>query len=90
MKFSTTMCHSHLISMLLQPEDFQNCVNSYKSTAPDIRNEGMAGYMEVQVEFDVKSLIGFANLFQSSYSYPSNSGKWYQMIRDGLLKCSHD
>lgn len=75
--------------MLLQPEIFEECVHSYKSTAPAVRSEGMAGYMEIIVDFEIKSITRFSELFQSSYSYPSNSGKWYHMIRDGLLKCSN-
>ena len=87
MKIIETMCHSHLLSMLLQPEKFECCIRSYKATAPNIAYEGMAGYMETHVEFDVSDIKLFSDLWEGARSYPSNRSAWYHTVRAGLLKC---
>lgn len=85
MKLTCTMCHSHLMSMLLQPEKFQRAVRKYTATGPDIQYEGIAGYMETGVEFDIASLKEFTELFEDSYTYPSNRTEWYNAIKNGIL-----
>lgn len=87
MKIINTMCHSHLLSMLLTPEKFQAAVVSYKASAPDVTNEGMSGYMETTVEFEVRDLERFSKLFQQSKTYPSDRSKWYHTIRKGIMSC---
>lgn len=90
MKLNVKMCHSHLMSMLLQPEDFNNCVNSYTATSPEMQYEGMAGYMEVNATFDIKDLSRFAKLWDASYSYPSNRSKWYHTVKNAINICNKE
>jgi len=87
MKLTTEMCHTHLMSILLQPELCQRAFTRYNSTTPDVDCEGMRGYISVTVEFEIKDLEEFSKLFESSYVYPTNRSRWYHMIRSGILKC---
>lgn len=88
MIITETMCHSHLLSMLMQAEEFQQAVLKYHATAPDISSEGMSGYMETKVEFEVLSLSRFAKLYEHSRVYPSDRAKWYSMVKNGVLLCN--
>ena len=90
MKITETMCHSHLLSMLVQAEEFQRAVLKYQATAPDVSSDGMAGYMETKVEFEVLSLSRFAKLYENSRVYPTDRAKWYSMIRNGVLLHNKD
>ncbi len=84
MKFETTMCHSHLLSMLMMPKRMQQAVTSYQSTSPDVEGEEFNGYMETKVTFVVQDLDKFTKLWHDSYVYPSDRQQWYQMIRSGI------
>ena len=88
MNLTVTMCHSHLMSMLLQPEQFQTAVRSYSATSPDVAHEGMAGYMETKVIFEINDLTTFAKLFEFSRTYPSNRSEWYWKVKQGLMGCN--
>lgn len=90
MQVKNKMCHSHLLSMLLQPEEFQVCVESYTATAPDVAMEGMNGYMETNVTFEVKDLARFSKLYQESYVFPSDRAKWYGTVKNGIMLCSQN
>lgn len=84
MKVITTICHSQLVSMLCQPERFENAVVRYTSTAPDIKGEGINGYMEVEVEFVVRDMTLFAALLSDAYRLPSDRPEWYHKLRRGF------
>jgi hypothetical protein len=73
--------------MLLQPEKLEACVKSYKAKAPLVSMEGMIGYMETEVEFDIKSLKEFTELYESSYTYPSDRCQWYHTVKNAMIKC---
>ena len=99
MKVIITMCHSNLMSMLFQTGEFQVffsfftahypqvCVSSYTATAPEVSLEGMNGYMETKVTFEVKDLERFAALYKISYVFPSDRPKWYGTVKNGILLC---
>lgn len=84
MKFKVTLCHSHLMSMLLQPEKFEAAISSYTATSPNIQFEGFNGYMEVHVEFNVKDLTRFSTLYEESRVFPSDRTQWYHLIRSSM------
>lgn len=86
MKFEAVMCHTHLMSMLLMPEQFQCAVDSYTATSPDVKNEGFNGYMEVRATFQVRDLVLFSDLWKKSYVYPSDRSAWYAFIKNGIDK----
>ena len=90
MQVKITMCHSHLMSMLLSPAEFQVCVTSYSATSPDMGLEGMNGYMETIVTFEVKDLVRFSKLYESSYVFPSDRSKWYGTVKNGIMLCSQN
>lgn len=88
MKFTTKMCHSHLMSMLLMPQTFYMAVHRYNASPPNMDHEGMTGYMEVEVVFEIKDLQAFTNLWYHSYKLPSDRSKWYDQIKNATLaKC---
>jgi hypothetical protein len=86
MKFEATICHTHLMSMLLMPEQFQRAISSYTATSPDVANEGFNGYMEVKVSFVVRDLEAFTELYKQGYVFPSDRSQWYQFIKNGIDK----
>lgn len=85
MEVVMTMCHSQLMTMLLHPKEFSECVISFTATAPDIDNEGFAGYMETRVSFNVTDLVAFAALHQKSYVFPSDRTQWYHAVLNGKV-----
>ena len=87
MKLSVTMCHTHLMSMLLQPEQFTRSISSYAATPPDMASEGFNGYMEVNATFDIKNLTEFTKLWNDSYVFPSDRSKWYSLVKNSMVKC---
>lgn len=87
MKLTTTMCHSHLMSMLLQPEQLERAVSHYRASTPEVSLEGMSGCMATEVEFEIRSLPEFAQLYQRSQTYPSDRSRWYHTVRQGMLAC---
>lgn len=87
MNIEVTMCYSQLMSMLLQPEEFSKAIVRYTSSAPNIEHEGMNGYMETVVKFEVKNLAEFSKLYDGSYIFPSDRAKWYHTVRNGMLGC---
>lgn len=86
MNIEITMCYSQLMSMLLQPEEFSKAVTKFTSSSPNIEHEGMNGYMETVVKFEVKSLAVFSDLYDRTLVYSNPS--WYKSVRDGLLSCN--
>ncbi len=62
MKLTTSMNVEHLVALLLQP-GIQSAITSYKSSAPDYNGEGVAGYVHVNVEFEIQCLEKFTKLY---------------------------
>ena len=88
MKLSTKMCHSHLMSMLLQPEKFSRAIISYNASPPDMASEGFIGYMEVDAVFEIKDLTEFTKVWNDAYVFPSDRSKWYHLIKSSMVGCS--
>lgn len=85
MKLQVVMCHSHLMSMLLMPEQFQRAVDKYEATTPDVQSEGFAGYMETHVTFHLRNLDDFTKLWNESYKFPSDRAEWYHKVKNATL-----
>ena len=85
MKMEVVMCHSHLMSMLLQPEMLQHAVEKYEAFTPDVDNEGFNGYMETHVTFHIKNLDTFTELWNKAYRLPSDRSEWYYKIKNATL-----
>ena len=72
------------MSMLAQGEKFQKAITRFTATTPDFENEGFKGYIEVNVIFDIKDIKLFAELWESSYIFPSEKSLWYQSIKNNF------
>lgn len=81
MKFTTTMCHSHLLWMLMNTKDFEQAVFKYHATSPAYQSEGVAGYIETTVDFELKSLSQFSELYNAYYKLDCDQRiKWYNDV----------
>lgn len=67
MKITNTMCYTHLAWLLRQGE-FLRSVSNVSFSQPAVEFEGMAGYIETKVEFDVKDIVLFAKVYIDYYS----------------------
>lgn len=85
MKMDVVMCHSHLLSMLLQPELMEQAIEKYEAFSPDMRGEGFNGYMETCASFHIKNLDKFTELWNKSYKLPSDRSEWYHKIKSATL-----
>lgn len=85
MKLSLTTCYSHLLFMLMHGDKFEQAVTSFKSSAPNFTGEGFNGYIEVSVEFEIKNLTVFAELFSAWYDSPRRS-EFYADIKGKYVK----
>lgn len=85
MKLEATLCQSHLLSMLLMPEDFSKAVTRYEASTPDMNGEGFNGFMEVKATFYIKDLSSFSDLWSEAYVFPSDRSKWYHQVKSQTL-----
>ena len=78
MKITNTMCHSHLLWMLSQPAKFERAVYKYSATSPAYQHEGMAGYIETEVTFEISDLQSFTALYFEYHNMDTNTrSNWY-------------
>lgn len=66
MKILEKMCYTHL-SWLQRQEKFLKSINSVKFSKPLIDFEGIAGYIETDVEFEVIDIKLFAEIYYNYY-----------------------
>lgn len=83
MNLTTTMCHSHLLWMLAQPEKFEQACNKYSATSPAYQIKGIAGYIETTVTFEISRLDIFTKLYNDYYSLDQNiRTDWYNKVKN--------
>lgn len=81
MKLIEKMCHSHLLWMLSQPERFEQAISSYSASSPAFQFEGVAGYIETAVTFEINKLDVFTELYYAYYKVDCDRrSKWYYSI----------
>lgn len=81
------LCYSHLVYLMLSGEDFEQAINNVQFSSPNFAHEGLAGYIEVDVTFDVKDLKKFAEIYLNYYELDHRiKQKLYTQIKTGL-KC---
>lgn len=73
MKITEKMCHSHLLWMLINAEDFEQAIRSYSATTPAYQFEGVAGYVETTVTFDVNDLEKLTKLYSGYHKLSSET-----------------
>lgn len=69
MKLSVTTCYSHLLYMQMQGPLFQQAVSSVIFTSPRFDHEGLAGYIETTITFEIHDLKVFTKLYTDWYTY---------------------
>lgn len=64
MKLTVNTCYSHILYILLAGPKFSNSVSKFRIIdGPHHQYEGAAGFIETEVEFDIKDLELFAKLW---------------------------
>ena len=81
MKLVTNTCYSHIIHMQMQPALWSQAITGFKMGKPRFEHEGMAGYIETDVEFQIGSISAFAELWMSWYTESTeNRNRMYQTL----------
>lgn len=82
-----TTCYSHILYLLTyHGEAFSSCSRNLKINRPNFEAEGVAGYIQTDVEIEVTDLTKFAKLWDSWYSAP-NRTELYAMAKG--LNCEN-
>ena len=69
MKLIVNTCYSHLLWIMCAGEQYSFAVSKMCITkGPYHQHEGVAGYIETEVEFEIKDLEKFSRLWYSWYS----------------------
>ena len=68
MQLKFTTCYSHLLYILCSGPILEDAIRSVKYSAPNFAHEGLAGYIEVNVEVEIKDLSKFNNIYMAWYS----------------------
>lgn len=85
MKLIVTTCYSHLMYMQLRAEHYQKAVDSVSYTTPRFDFEGIAGYIETTITFQIKDLETFTKLYMGWYS-SSNRDYYYRLVKTGITE----
>lgn len=69
MKLVVNTCYSHVLYIMCAGETFSNAVKEMAILkGPFHQYEGVAGYIETEVVFEIRDLKKFADLWDSYYS----------------------
>lgn len=75
-------CYTHLMWMLtFRSPEFSKAVYKYECSSPRFDFEGMAGYVECNISFEIKDLTLFAKIFNEWYSAENRSEFYSQIVR---------
>ena len=88
MKLYITMCYSQLLWVMCAGPRFSACVSGMrivKGPAHDL--EGMAGYIETEVEFTVTDLAKLSGLLDSYYTLTDERRAGLYGLAKGLGDC---
>ena len=90
MKLIEKTCYSRVLyfqARLAKTES--TCISHMAFTAPNFAHEGVAGYIETTVTFEITNLKEFASLWDSFYdSTPEDRTKWYwKVLNENRLHC---
>jgi hypothetical protein len=77
MKLTVNTCYTRVLHLLCSGEDYSQAVFSMRTiNGPKFEYEGMAGYIETEVEFNIRDLAKFTELWES----------WFKLTEDQKLK----
>lgn len=69
--------------MQLQGDRFSKAISKVELTAPDYAHEGINGYLETKVTFEVRDLTEFSKLYSSSYDSDKTMVLYTQLKKVG-------
>lgn len=85
MKLKTKLCYSHLVHLMLSGEEYYSAVATTNIIrGPAFDTEGIAGYIETEVEFGIKDISRFAKIWDSWYSLSLEQRNKYYGMAKGL------
>jgi hypothetical protein len=66
MKLTVNTCYTRLLYLLTAGPEFGRAVQSFTVLrGPDFEHEGVAGYIETDVEFEIRDLRRFTNIWDA-------------------------
>lgn len=84
MKIEVKTCYSHLLWMQLQGKIFSTAIESFTCSRPLFEFEGVSGYIEVTINFNIRELSAFAELWSGWYTYTDRTN-FYHKISSGRM-----
>ena len=81
--FVNHTCYTHLLWMLtFRAKEFATAVSKHECTQPAFEHEGMAGYVECKMIFEVKDIALFAKIFNDWYAATNRSDFYSQITKN--------
>lgn len=81
-------CYSRVLWILCAGEPFQDAISTLKITSgPHFKHEGVAGFIETDVEIEVKDILKFAQLWESWLSLSSTRRLHLYGLAKGVGDC---
>lgn len=88
MKLYITMCYSQLLWVMCSGPSFSACVSGMRIVkGPAHDYEGVAGYIETEVEFTVTDLTKFSKLLDSYHTLTDECRARFYSLAKGLGDC---
>ena len=88
MKLIITMCYSRLIVLMCAGPKFSECISGMRIVrGPNHEHEGMAGYIETEVEFTIKDLSKFSALYDAYHHLSEERKLDVYALAKGLGDC---
>jgi hypothetical protein len=88
MKLIINCCYSRLLWIMCSGPSFSNAIEGMTITkGPLHQYEGMAGYIETEVEFKIRDLRKFTDLWESYYALTDKRKLDVYGIAKGLGDC---
>lgn len=88
MKIIANTCYSHILWIMCSGETFSDAVSKMCIVkGPYHKNEGTAGYIETEVEFEIANLEKFTHLWYSWYHLTDKRRLELYSLAKGLGDC---
>jgi len=76
-------CYTHLMWMLtFRSREFSKAVYKYECSSPRFDFEGIAGYIECELSFEIQDLALFSKIFFEWYTTENRSEFYDQIVRE--------
>lgn len=90
MKIVETTCYSRLLWFLTEIARVKiPCVQSVSFTKPNFEHEGMNGYVETTVTFEVTDILVFARIWEEYFNLPpeERTKQYWKMLNENRIRC---